>query len=85
MFAVIACLEDGGEPRLLATARTLRAAQKKMSAVQDAMAHQRWLRKPCRYRFIGLLTEDGLMNYHGERIKPTSLGYVTLKMGIDYD
>ena len=80
MYALIACLEDGGEPVLLATARTLKAAQRKFdkALAGDPPGQPR-------YRFIGFLTPDGLVNYHGNRISKTSIGYVTVKMGLDYD
>lgn len=78
MYALIACLEDGGEPVLLATARTLKAAQRKFDKATPMTA------KPG-YRFVGFLTPDGLVNYYGERIRPTSIGYITVKMGLDYE
>jgi hypothetical protein len=77
MYALIICAEDGGEPELVATARTLSAIQRKWKKLENPDALES-------YRFIGILTESGLMNYYGDRIRPTSIGYVTLKMGLEY-
>lgn len=80
MYALIACLKDGGEPVLLATARSLTAAQGKFDKLITKYSPD-----PPIYRFFGFLTPDGFVNYHGRRIRPTTIGYVTVKMGLDYE
>ena len=76
MYALVACLKDGDEPTLIATARTLSAMQKKWTKAQAPSMP--------RYHFMGILTGSGLVNFWGKEIQPSTLGYVTLKMGLDY-
>ncbi len=88
MFAVVA---QRHKPRasegmiLLATARTLKAAQKKWRIVEAGEADQIWRRRPPRFNYIGILTPDGLVNFHGEKIKPSPVGHVVARMDIDHE
>lgn len=85
MYALIGCTKDGGEPVLLNTAHTLKAAQRKMDIILGMMWMTTWKQPstaPC-YKFLGFLTEVGLVNYDGERISKSTLGSVTLKMEIE--
>lgn len=85
MYALIGCKEDGGEPVLLAMARTLKAAQRKWDIILGQMAVTKWKHPNWgpRYKFIGFLTEAGLTNYAGDHTSKSMIGHVTVKMGIE--
>ena len=76
MYALIAAREEGGEPVLLATARTLPAIQRKFDVALNTK--RSWFG-------MLLLTPKGVVNYHGNKVPMSSIGRVSVKMGLDYD
>ena len=76
MYALIAALDEGGEPVLLATARTLPAIQRKFDVTLTT--NHLWFG-------VVILTPAGVVNYHGDKIPSSSIGRVSVKMGLDYD
>jgi hypothetical protein len=82
MFAVVAQRhnQDSREGMiLLATARTLKAAQKKWMVINGQEADQIWRRRPPRYQYIAMLTPYGLVNFYGDKIAPSKVGCVAAR------
>lgn len=77
MFALIAAREYGGEAELLATARTLPAIQRKWRTILDGVHHP--------YSCVGLLTPNGMVNYYGAKIEASTLGWITVKIGLEHE
>lgn len=68
MYALIVAIKDEDQARLLATARSLPAIQGKWKRLINQSCHN--------YRFVGILTGSGLMNYYGMPINdPINKGY----------
>lgn len=87
MFAVVAQRhnQDSREGMvLLATARTLKAAQKKWQTIQGGEASKIQRRKCPLFEYIAILTPDGLVNFHGDKFAPGTVGYAVARMGIEY-
>lgn len=76
MYALVATSQYGYKAELLATARSLRAIQKKWQEIIEST--------PAKYKCVGILTEFGLVNYHGEPILPSDNGSIALRMVVDY-
>ena len=81
MFALIACRppegENMGEPEVISTHRTLRATQKSWKR-HFTGAHP--------YRYVGILSPAGLLNYHGDKLGPSGdIGHVEVQMGVIYN
>ena len=87
MFAIVAQRHNSGEDEgmvLLATARTLKAIQRKWQVVMGQEADQAWRRRPARYEYVGILTPEGLVNFRGAPIGPIGGERVVARMEIDY-
>jgi hypothetical protein len=83
MFVLIAQRRHDNRTIALATARTRRAIQKKWKAWEVARFNHCW-------EYMGVLTEHGLTNFHGDLLSSEALkgggnGRVVVKMGVDYD
>ena len=75
MYALVSSEKDGGKARLLATTRTMWAMRRKWNKIVSS--------NQVPYKCIGILTPNGLVNYHGEPIG--FHGTLTIRMGLDDD
>lgn len=75
MYALVSSEKDRGKARLLAIARTMWTIRRKWNKIVNA--------NQVPYQCMGILTPNGLVNYHGEPIE--FHGTMALRLGLDDD